>query len=139
MSGITITVAIAKPVVIQVISWTVAPTAPRICGSATFTIDESIAPISVPKVTETVTSHLFVGARVARRPWAGRRWWRSSRAPPEGRGRGPRRPPGERRVALALDGTEQHGARHADERAAEHVRRRPRRSSPAATPRAMIA
>ena len=63
MSGITITVAMAKPVVIQVISCTVAPTAPRMCGSATLTIDASMAPISVPKVTETVTSHLLVGGR----------------------------------------------------------------------------
>src|SRR3954466_6007870 len=57
VSGITITVAIAKPVLIQVISWTVAPTAPRICESATLTIDASIAPISVPKVTEIATIH----------------------------------------------------------------------------------
>src|SRR5512133_1333877 len=61
----TMTVAIANPVEIQVISWTVAPTAPRICGSATFTIDESIAPMSVPNVTETVTSHLFGTGRAA--------------------------------------------------------------------------
>ena len=59
----TMTVAIAKPVEIQVISWTVAPTAPRIWGSATLTIEESIAPMSVPKVTDTVTSHLLVAGR----------------------------------------------------------------------------
>ena len=34
---------------------------PHIRG-ATFTIEESIAPISVPKVIEIVTSHLLVGA-----------------------------------------------------------------------------
>ena len=50
-----------KPVVTQVISSTVAPSAPRRCGTATLTIDASMVPISVPKVTETVTSHLFTG------------------------------------------------------------------------------
>jgi len=59
----TTTVARTKPVDTQVISSTVAPTAPRRCGTATFTIDESIAPISVPKVTLTVTSHLLTGGR----------------------------------------------------------------------------
>ena len=63
MSGITSTVAMTKPVVTQVISSTVAPSAPRMCGVATSTIDESMAPISVPKVTESVTSHLFTGGR----------------------------------------------------------------------------
>ena len=58
----TSTVAIAKPVLIQVISCTVAPTAPRICGSATLTIEASIAPISVPNVTDSATIHLRWGA-----------------------------------------------------------------------------
>ena len=44
------------------ISSTVAPSAPE-CGMATLTIDESIAPISVPKVIDMVTSHLLTGAR----------------------------------------------------------------------------
>ena len=30
---------------------------------ATFTMDESMAPIRVPKLIDTVMSHLFVGAR----------------------------------------------------------------------------
>lgn len=63
MSGMTSTVAITKPVVTHVISSMVAPTAPRRCGTATFTIDESIAPIMVPKVTEMVTTHLFGSGR----------------------------------------------------------------------------
>ena len=54
-----------KPVVTQVISSTVAPSAPRRCGIATLTIDESMAPISVPKVTDSVTSHLLTGARAS--------------------------------------------------------------------------
>src|SRR5512146_619941 len=57
------TVAIAQPVEIQVISWIVAPTAPRMCGRATLTMEASIAPISVPNVTETVTSHLLAPGR----------------------------------------------------------------------------
>lgn len=61
----TMTVAMAKPVLIQVISWTLAPTAERICESATFTIDTSIAPMSVPNVTENATSHLRREAGVA--------------------------------------------------------------------------
>jgi len=64
VSGITTTVAMTNPVVIQVISWMVAPTAPRTWGSATFTMDESMVPMSVPKLTEIVTSHLFVAVRV---------------------------------------------------------------------------
>ena len=59
----TTTVAMTKPVVTQVISSTVEPSAPRRCGVATATIDVSIAPISVPKVTDSVTSHLFTGGR----------------------------------------------------------------------------
>ena len=35
------------------------------CGTATLTIDASIAPISVPNVIETVTSHLLTGGRRA--------------------------------------------------------------------------
>src|SRR5256885_16495282 len=52
-----------KAVEIQVISSSVAPTAPRMCVSATLTMEASIAPIRVPKETDTVTSHLLVGAR----------------------------------------------------------------------------
>jgi len=52
-------------VLIQVISSSVAPTAPRMCGSATFTIDESIAPINVPKLIAMVTTHLLTGRRWA--------------------------------------------------------------------------
>src|SRR3954447_24307105 len=52
-----------KAVEIQVISSSVAPTAPRMCVRATLTIEASIAPIRVPKETDTVTSHLLVGAR----------------------------------------------------------------------------
>src|SRR4051812_19541502 len=52
-----------KEVEIQVISSSVAPTAPRMWVSATLTIEASIAPIRVPKETDTVTSHLLVGAR----------------------------------------------------------------------------
>src|SRR6185503_5409358 len=44
-------------------SCTVAPTAPRMCGSATLTIDASMAPISVPNEIESVTSHLFTAGR----------------------------------------------------------------------------
>src|SRR5579863_1229256 len=47
------------PVLIQVISWTVAPSDPIMWGSATATIDESIAPMRVPNVIDTVTSHLL--------------------------------------------------------------------------------
>src|ERR1700722_7096249 len=54
------------PVEIHVISCTVEPSVPIMCGSATLTIDESMAPISVPKVMETVTSHLFGLTRAAR-------------------------------------------------------------------------
>src|SRR5690349_10924521 len=63
VSGITITVAMTKPVVAQVISCTVAPTALRSWGIATLTMDESMAPMRVPNVTDSVTSHLLVGAR----------------------------------------------------------------------------
>src|SRR5277367_4051086 len=59
----TRTVARANAVEIQVISSTVAPTAPRMCGMATFTIDASMAPMRVPNVTETVTSHLLTLGR----------------------------------------------------------------------------
>src|SRR5579872_6810068 len=59
----TSTVASAKPVVIQVISWTVAPTAPRSLGTATLTMDASMVPIRVPNVMDAVTSHLLTGGR----------------------------------------------------------------------------
>ena len=65
VNGITMTVAITKPVVTQVISSTVEPSAPRRCGVATATIEVSSAPISVPNVTDRVTSHLFTGLRAA--------------------------------------------------------------------------
>src|SRR5580700_9899283 len=55
----TTTFAMMYPVLIQVISCTVAPSDPIMCGSATATIDESIAPMRVPKVIDTVTSHLL--------------------------------------------------------------------------------
>ena len=63
MSGMTTTVAMTNPVVTQVISSTVAPSEPDRCGVATATIEVSMAPISVPKVTDSVTSHLLTGAR----------------------------------------------------------------------------
>lgn len=59
----TSTVAMTNAVVIHVTSSTVALSSPRRCRMATFTIDESIAPISVPNVTEMVTTPL-----VDRRP-----------------------------------------------------------------------
>src|SRR5579863_4594922 len=37
------------------------------CGSATLTMEESMAPISVPKVIDAVTSHLLGLGRIARR------------------------------------------------------------------------
>ena len=72
MSGMTTTVAITKPVVTQVISSTVAPSEPVRCGVATVTIDVSMAPMSVPNVTDKVTSHLLTGARARRRREGGR-------------------------------------------------------------------
>ena len=57
------TVAITNPVVTHVICSTVTPSDPVRCGTATLTIDASIAPISVPNVIETVTSHLLTGGR----------------------------------------------------------------------------
>lgn len=63
--------ATTKPVEIQVISSSVAPTEPRMCVSATLTMLASMAPISVPKLTETVTSHLLTGLRSARARAAG--------------------------------------------------------------------
>ncbi len=59
----TTTVAMTNPVVTQVISSTVAPSEPDRCGVATATIEVSMAPINVPKVTERVTNHLLTGAR----------------------------------------------------------------------------
>src|SRR4051795_8092732 len=59
----TMTVAMTKPVVTQVTCSTVTPRAPVRCGTATFTIEASMAPISVPKVIDTVTSHLLTGFR----------------------------------------------------------------------------
>src|SRR2546430_7107872 len=65
VSGMTMTVAMTNPVVTQVICSTVTPSDPMRCGTATLTIDASIAPISVPNVIETVTSHLLTGGRSA--------------------------------------------------------------------------
>src|SRR5580704_17667360 len=62
----TTTFAMMYPVLIQVISCTVAPSVPIMCGSATATIDESIAPMRVPNVIDTVTSHLFGLGRAIR-------------------------------------------------------------------------
>src|SRR5256885_16912207 len=62
----TMTVAMTKPVVTQVICSIVTPSDPVRCGTATLTIDASIAPISVPKVIDTVTSHLLTGSRSSR-------------------------------------------------------------------------
>src|SRR5712671_4202476 len=59
----TTTVAMTKPVVTHVISSTVAPSAPVRCGVATATIEVSMAPMSVPNVTDSVTTHLLTGAR----------------------------------------------------------------------------
>ena len=59
----TMTVAMTKPVVTQVICSIVTPREPVRCGTATLTIDASIAPMSVPKVIDTVTSHLLTGLR----------------------------------------------------------------------------
>ena len=61
----TMTVAITKPVVTHVTCSTVTPSDPMRCGTATLTIDASIAPISVPNVMDTVTSHLLTGGRSA--------------------------------------------------------------------------
>ena len=55
----TSTIATMYAVEIHVISSRLAPSSPRMLGSATLTIDESIVAISEPKATETVTSHLF--------------------------------------------------------------------------------
>src|SRR5712691_11453997 len=52
-----------KPVVTHVTCSTVTPRAPIRCGTATLTIDASIAPISVPNVIDSVTSHLLTGGR----------------------------------------------------------------------------
>src|SRR5438067_3773413 len=59
----TMTVAMTKPVVTHVICSTVTPSEPVRCGTATLTIEASMAPISVPKVIDTVTSHLLTGLR----------------------------------------------------------------------------
>src|SRR5438270_191305 len=61
----TMTVAITKPVVTHVTCSTVTPSDPMRCGTATLTIDASIAPINVPNVMDTVTSHLLTGGRSA--------------------------------------------------------------------------
>src|SRR3954465_5635320 len=65
VSGITMTVATTKPVVTHVISSTVAPSDPVRWGVATATIDVSIAPMSVPNVTDSVTIHLLTAGRAA--------------------------------------------------------------------------
>src|ERR1700733_3860955 len=58
----TSTIAIMYAVEIHVISWMLAPSSPRIFGSATLTIDESIVAISDPNAIDTATSHLLTGA-----------------------------------------------------------------------------
>src|SRR5215831_14784733 len=64
VSGITSTIATMYAVEIQVISWMLAPSSPRMFGSATLTIDESIVAISEPNAIDTATNHLLTG-------WAG--------------------------------------------------------------------
>lgn len=59
--GITRTIAMRYEVETQVISSRVAPTVPRISGSATVTIDVSTAAMSEPKPMAIVTIHLFTG------------------------------------------------------------------------------
>src|SRR5690348_8953254 len=59
----TMTVAITNPVVTHVTCSTVTPSDPMRCGTATLTIDASMAPIRVPKVIDNVTSHLLTGLR----------------------------------------------------------------------------
>jgi hypothetical protein len=54
-------VAITKPFATQGISSIVAPTPACRWGMATFTMDASMMPINVPKVTESATSHLLWG------------------------------------------------------------------------------
>src|SRR5690348_4538785 len=61
VSGMTSTIAIMYAVEIHVISWMLAPSSPRMFGSATLTIDESIVAMSEPNAIEIVTSHLFTG------------------------------------------------------------------------------
>ena len=63
VSGMTMTVAMTKPVVTHVTCSTVTPRDPMRWGTATLTIEASMAPISVPNVIETVTSHLLTGLR----------------------------------------------------------------------------
>ena len=46
---------------IQVISWMLAPSSPRMFGRATLTIDESMVAISDPNAIDTATSHLLTG------------------------------------------------------------------------------
>ena len=60
------TVAMTKPVVTHVICSMVTPSEPVRCGTATLTIEASMAPMSVPKVIDTVTSHLLTGLRSSR-------------------------------------------------------------------------
>src|SRR5574342_1100434 len=64
VSGMTMTVAITNPVVTHVICSTVTPSEPVRCGTATLTIEASIAPMSVPNVIDSVTSHLLTGGFV---------------------------------------------------------------------------
>ena len=59
----TSTIAIMYAVEIQVISWRVAPSSPRMLGSATLTIDVSIVAISEPNAIETATIHLLTSGR----------------------------------------------------------------------------
>src|SRR5579883_3516795 len=62
----TSTIAIMYAVEIHVISWMLAPSSPRMFGSATLTIDESIVAISEPNAIDTATSHLLTGSGLTR-------------------------------------------------------------------------
>src|SRR6266849_8077734 len=88
----TMTVAITNPVVTHVICSTVTPREPMRWGTATLTIDASIAPISVPKVIESVTSHLLTGGRSVIAPPPPLRGDVARVPSPRSRGEGGRRP-----------------------------------------------
>src|SRR4051812_30625422 len=76
----TRTIAMMYEVVTQVISSTVAPTEPRMCGIATLTMDESMVAMSEPKAIDRATTHLFTtGGEYGTAPAAG-----LLTSPPEG-------------------------------------------------------
>src|SRR6185503_4805812 len=66
----TSTIAIRYAVVTHVISWSDAPSSPRICGIATLTIEVSIVAITDPIAIDTATVHLptWRGAATGARP-----------------------------------------------------------------------